>query len=723
MPDNNTETKKVKLSEILARYNAGYVRVRPPGAPLRNGKTATGKEPKDAGWQKNPVGLAEALAWAKKGGNVGLVGGVGGLILLDADANADRIEEIEPRLRQTVRILRRNAPERRKWIVHIDGDLPASQKAHGVLEVLSAGTQGVIFGRHHSGAAIEHEGDQIVTLTGDDIRRLWREAVGEDMAQPAPIEAVEPDAEAVKRAMAHVDAVLQHGGLLRTEWRPYEGGVKAILKRCPFNPPDDPHEDDEAAAVLVYADGRIGATCHHARCQERIHAAGVSGWQLLKRLVGYRPDTNPDRARALVAALRQFVRRTDFAEHVPPVLQAVNGYRTRETDMAAADAILDIAHEVGRTEKLIISLRQLRRRTGFGSLDTARKALARLSGWFIVAEEEELRPGDAPRYSIAPHLIAWAEEEITICVDRTPDLPEDDLYDLYRYDLYRSKGCTIYAKSPYVTQRPRDAFTTTLRPMTQEELDARIAARQAEIAAGADVRPLDPRRYRRRLQAAAPGAGRTVLRLIDALDERDGFAEKKELRRLLNLSAAALSRALKRAVELDLVKLTRCSVHLNPAWRELIDVLEPLMPSAGRRIARQIADADAVVRHVQRLLRSSDLPSEREKALLRRLRRAVRLKETLARQARPDLLHRHADVAAPSAYVYHTRKKLAALHAQARIERAEQEHAAAWRLLSEIRRLRSDGVGRRDAWRMLQYAGWSGREVYVAMEALWPKGP
>lgn len=281
--------------------------------------------------------------------------------------------------------------------------------------------------------------------------------------------------------------------------------------------------------------------------------------------------------------------------------------------------------------------------------------------------------------------------------------------------------CTIYATSVLVTERTRDAFSTTLRPITPDELEQRVAERAAEIAAGADVQPIDRRRYRRRLAASAPGAGRTVLRLIDALVDIDGEGDRARLMEMLNLSASSLSRAIKRAAELGLVDADRHTVRLNHEWRELLDVLEPLMPSAGRRVDRLVVDADATIQYARHRLRSPDLPPEQERRWRRRIQRAARRKLELAQQTRADLHHRHADTPAPNWRDWRVRQKLVDLHAQARIERAAQEHADAWRLHSEIRSLRRDGVGKRDAWRMLEMAGWSRRDVYGAMEALWPK--
>lgn len=716
MPDNTTKSQKVKLSEILKNYGAGYVLVRPPGQRFRTRqgeRVATGKEPLRGGWQKSPVSLSEALNWARRGGNVGLLGGTGELILLDADANADRIEEIEPRLRQTVRIVRANAPDRRKWIVRIaEGPLPASQKAHGVLEILAAGTQGVIFGRHHSGAQVEHDGDQIVTLTGDDIARIWRLATGEAMVQPAHTQHVEPDADAVRRAMERVDAVLEHGGIRRTDWRPYDGGVKAIFPHCPFNPTDDPHPDDEASVVIVYADGHIGATCHHARCQERIHQHGGGGWALLKELVGWQPQPAPslEHVRTIVDYLREWVRRADLAEHVPPVLQAVNGYRTRDTDTAVADAILDVAWEHGRLDNLILTTRDLRLRCNLGSTSTASNALARLTGWFVVPSEQD---NGWRRYAIHPALRGWAEDQIDLAAHVAQIERGSSINDL---DHLPTTTRSIYATSPLVTHRRRDAFSAPMRPMTEEELAERIEQRNAEIAAGLDVRPIQRSRYRRRLAALLPSPGRTVLRLIDALAVEGGLVERRTLRDLLNLSPSALSRTVARAAELGLVLADRHTVRLRENWQQLVDDFEPLMPTAQRALDREYADLNATIRFAQLQLRKHGADHQR---LERRIGRCKKRKQEIAAMQRPDLEHRHADQAPPSAKEMTTWRRLGERLAQARIDLAAERRADSWRLFATARQLRQEGVGLRDAWRMLSYAGWQYRELSSCLPVVW----
>jgi len=610
-----------------------------------------------------------------------------------------------------VRIFRRNAPDRAKWIVRIVGELPPSKKKHGVLEVLAAGTQGVIVGRHESGARIEYEGSQIVTLTADDIRRLWRTLTGDELGHAARKEtAAPPDAEAVRRGMTLAEGVLTAGDIAHAAWQPYEGGRKAVLTRCPFNPPDNPHADDEAAVIIVGADGRIGATCHHARCQERIHQAGVSGWALLKELVGYQPPVTAehDHARHIVDYLREWVRRTNLAEHVPLMKQAENGYRTRDTDTAVADAILDIADLHGRLTGLPLPLRDLRKRTNLGSANTAGKALDRLIGWFVVEEPTADRPAhEARRYAIHPALIAWAEEQIEVAYIAR------GIAATYDQDNTRA----IYATSPLVTHRTRDAFTSSQRPLTEEELQARIDARQERIDAGEDVKPIDRSRYRRRLAALLPAMGRTVLRLIDALVTEGGQADRRTLRELLNLSPPSLSRAVSRAAELGLVDADRRTVILHEGWGDLVDAFEPYMPTAGRAIDREIADLDATIRNAERLL---DQPDADHRRLERRIGRCKKRKQELAAKLRPDLEHRHADRAAPTAFEMVTLRRLDERHAQARLDLAAERHADAWRLPAEVRKLRQEGVTKREAWRMLEMAGWSRGEVAGVMAAVWP---
>lgn len=702
----------MQLSQILKPHQPGYVLVSAPGH--RRGRTMTGKEPVGRGWQQRPRSLQEAAAWVKGGGNLGLLGGYGNLILLDADSAADAVEAAEPRLRQTLKITRSTAPERAKWIVHIDGALPKSQKAHGKLEILASGTQGVIVGTHHSGARLEVSGDSVVTLTADDIRRLWRQIVGDELGHSRQRRGdAAPDSEAVQRSVALVEKALAAGGISHAAWQAYEGGVKAVLPHCPFNPPDNPHADDEASVIIVGADGQIGATCHHARCQERIHQHGGGGWALLKELVGWKPQPAPslDHVRTIVDYLREWVRRTDLAEHVPLTLQAINGYRTRDTDTAVADAILDVAWENGRLDNLILTTRDLRLRCNLGSTSTASNALARLTGWFVVPSEQD---NGWRRYAIHPALRGWAEDQIALAAHVAQIERGSSINDL---DQLPTTPRSIYATSPLVTHRRRDAFSAPMRPLTEEELAERIEQRNAEIAAGLDVRPIQRSRYRRRLAATLPSLGRTVLRLIDALAVEGGLVARRTLRDLLNLSPSALSRTVARAAELGLVIADRHTVRLRENWQQLVDDFEPLMPTAQRALDREYADLNAAIRYAQLQMRQQ--PTGDHRRLERRIGRCMRRKREIAALQRPDLEHRPADQAPPSAKEMVTWRRLGERLAQARIDLAAERRADSWRLFSTARQLRQEGVGLRDAWRMLSYAGWQYRELSSCLPVVW----
>ena len=160
------------------------------------------------------------------------------------------------------------------------------------------------------------------------------------------------------------------------------------------------------------------------------------------------------------------------------MLQAENGYRTRNTDKRVAESILDIARSAGRTKDLIFGVRKLRGLAGVGSTSTVAAALARLSGWFVIRTDVDAGHSDqvdaaAQRWTIAPSLVSAAQN--ASCVDRT-------LLSLDTIQGSTDKGCSIYATSPFATDRARDAFIAARNPMTRTELNERIEARNAELS-------------------------------------------------------------------------------------------------------------------------------------------------------------------------------------------------------------------------------------------------
>ena len=637
-----------KLSDILTRAGAGFVLVRRPGEEYRNqhGETVTakGKEPIGYGWQKEPKTLAEAGKHVKHGGNAGLAGGAGNLILLDFDKDRAGALALWPELADTLEIYRENAPDRAKFIVHIDGPLPPNAKDHDAgIEVLAKGAHGVIVGTHESGAVIEWRGERIITTTADRVAALWRQRTGTELGASGHNheDAGPADAEAVQRSQALVTKVLDLAGVPTPVWKPYDGdGRKVVLDKCPFNPPDDPHAEDRSAAVVIGADGRIGAVCHHARCQARIQAHEGGGWALLKSIAGFQPELERQNNALLVEALREWARQEDFAEQVPITLQSERGYRTAETDTAAADAILDLAMVHGRLENIPISLRKLRATIGCGSINTAGAALRRLANWFVEADDPPPDGDDitlARRWSIAPALRSWAADAVS----------NGEVAYIARI-LSSTNGSTtgkaqraIYATSPLTTEKARDAFSASQTPLTRTELNERIAARDEERAAmkaaGVPDEELPPRikpqRYRRRLAATLPSAGRRVLRVIDALAVHGGTLSRKQLCALLHLSASALSRALGRGAELGLLDVDdRHIVTLADDWKHQVDRKESQMPTAGRQLERAIDDVDAGLRWLEKNMRRPELTDEKRKQMERRQAKLTARKAKLVKQ-------------------------------------------------------------------------------------------
>jgi hypothetical protein len=95
----------------------------------------------------------------------------------------------------------------------------------------------------------------------------------------------------LRRSVRAVERLLEDADIGHSGQMAYGDGFRWILDQCPFNPDDDKHGEDASAFIVVLPDGRIGAGCHHNRCQKRIEQAGKSGWALLCDLVGYqRPE-------------------------------------------------------------------------------------------------------------------------------------------------------------------------------------------------------------------------------------------------------------------------------------------------------------------------------------------------------------------------------------------------------------------------------------------------
>lgn len=91
-----------------------------------------------------------------------------------------------------------------------------------------------------------------------------------------------PNKRAVAEAVEIVEAVLDTLDLPADGPQHYDvDGRRWILRECPFNPEENPHDRDRAAYVIIARDGHISAGCQHARCRERLRSEQCGGWKFL----------------------------------------------------------------------------------------------------------------------------------------------------------------------------------------------------------------------------------------------------------------------------------------------------------------------------------------------------------------------------------------------------------------------------------------------------------
>lgn len=315
----------------------------------------------------------------------------------------------------------------------------------------------------------------------------------------------------------------------------------------------------------------------------------------------------PQDARKTIDAVRLALRELDFAVLVPADLQAVNGYRTGETDKIVADAALAHLADYGVLESRISNL-QLSERTG-RSTNTCRAAMNRLA-WLL---EPVATPGsgEAASYRLA---VAYID----------------------RYQKETIVGTCQSTQLPISSHGGHDAFVRSMTPITQNELDARNAQRAAD--------GLAPMRLagdlRRRLAAIIPSAGPAVLLAIDALEIHGGAMTRAALGAKLFKKKSAISRLVRRGLFLGFLSEDGDAIRLAAGWRDASDALASSMPTAGTAHRRKIAAADSRQRYCEAALRNGNLAPDERKGLHRRAERAATAKLTIARQEAADLAQR-----------------------------------------------------------------------------------
>ena len=178
---------------------------------------AGSKKAMGAAWPDNPHPAREALAHLKRGGNVGILSGAGGLAVIDLDEHAGEFLRAHPHLAAAPLVFRRDAPERVKIVIRLEGEagehFAAGDDARRKVEYLASRHHGIIAGTHASGATIEVRPGEMPTMTGEAARAIciaWADA-------PPPI--IEPPVRTPAKTPATASSTTGSGRASAAEMR------------------------------------------------------------------------------------------------------------------------------------------------------------------------------------------------------------------------------------------------------------------------------------------------------------------------------------------------------------------------------------------------------------------------------------------------------------------------------------------------------------------------
>lgn len=589
------------------------------------------KRPIYENWQNLRYGPDEANKHVAQDGNLGVHLGrqPDGTFLDGFDADygpaMSKLLAIAPELRQSLAVWRVGGSS--KIIFRTDAPLGRQQTPdlageHTKLELIVGG-QAAIFGGHPAGDDYHCNWKPPISLTPERVKDIWLQWTGQPWNTSAGghnhEDAGPPDAEAVQHSMTLVETVLTLAGVPVPAWKVYNGdGRKVVLDKCPFNPTDDPHAEDRSAAVVIGADGKIGSTCHHARCKARIQQHGGGGWSLLKDLAGYAapaPNAAPEVA-AIVAANRLHLRALDFADHVPLDLQAklrnADGeivgysYRTDATDRRIADVALGMMAERHKTT-LRLSTLELSERTGLSS-HTCKAAMARLV-WLFAPVGEGAGPKSVQMY------------ELVSCVDR-------DIVNVIGKSAGEiSRSTQLVSGLPLSALVGQDVFVRSLTKLTPDALADLNELRRADGFPPVKM----TREVQRRLDAITDSAGPGVLLVIDAIATYGGAMDRSTLATVMHRSKYSVSRLVTRGIALGLLLDFENRIDVHPDWENQVGTLDAICTTTGTMQRRRIAAIDARLRYTAAALDNPTLTPEERDAMYRRKNRAQKDKMDLTK--------------------------------------------------------------------------------------------
>ena len=296
------------------------------------------KKPFEDGWQNKPYCLADVRAHVENGGNIGVLGGYGGIGFLDLDGCWKRFEEEYPILAGRTAIIRENAPERGKLIIKINGEMPPSQKyLKAKVEWIAKGGQAVVYGTHPSGSPYTMAGDGLAVFEFDELLGIIQKLVGDEFnAQPPAVSVPDEIPEGArdeilfKLACSMRKKGFDQPAILaaisetnRTRCKPplSDDQIKKLVKSAsqyergevmPDIPPEpefpqdlplEPPIDPDAQALLEYFD-HPGATKKDGAQPPAIDPAHYSTWADLEKIIGpIEFIWKPWLARGIVSAL------------------------------------------------------------------------------------------------------------------------------------------------------------------------------------------------------------------------------------------------------------------------------------------------------------------------------------------------------------------------------------------------------------------------------------
>lgn len=405
-------------------------------------------------------------------------------------------------------------------------------------------------------------------------------------------------------------------------------------------------------------------------------------------------EVEHQRTQATIAALRLWGQTHSFSDRIPPELRGEH-YRTDKPDTLCWDAICDRFQKTGQL-RIQIGKKRLAAMAGLGSSNTAQSALARLVFAFDVQQ------GD--KYGM---WIALRADFRLIEIDPLLSPMECD------------KGINFDQTEIYSQRKATDPFLSGTSRTVKERCKG-----ASSVAGGT---------FKDWLATIPKAYGEACLRVLTALG-REGDSTIVELAEATGKKIPTLRGACRLLEQRGRIESSRENSQSPKVYSlglgvfEAIDTEAPSLRtyglSAEREAKRLKAAQQWAVQEQAAAITAGDkaIHDQLERRLTRlgnqRLKVLGHIYPTLPTA---DLATLAFDVQIPQAPHPALLAKLKRLHANARMDLAEQRRHDEWALTDELRRMRTEGLDKRTAVRHLEYAGYTPTEAWAAADRVWPK--